>query len=134
MMTFNIRSVCFFFVLVLPLTGCNFATQTYSVTGTVNYDGQPLAQGMITLTPDGVSGNSGKSSMAEIRNGSFSVPKKYGVTGGAYRIFVESVESLGGEDAGSKELFPTFSMDYHFPEGANPPPLTIDIPKTSKKK
>jgi hypothetical protein len=123
----------FFVVSILLLTGCNFGAKTYPVTGTVNYDGQPLVQGIITLTPDGTSGNAGKSSMAEIRNGSFSVPKKFGVTGGAYRIFVESVESLG-EDAGSKELFPTFSMDYHFQEGTNPPPLTIDIPKGGKKK
>ncbi|MDR2440407.1 MAG: hypothetical protein LBE12_13685 [Planctomycetaceae bacterium] len=131
-MCFKIYYTCFSFVLVLFLTGCNFGTRTYPVTGTVNYDGQPLAQGMITLTPDGTSSNTGKSSMAEIKNGSFSIPKKYGVVGGAYRIFVESVESLG-DDAGSKELFPTFSMDYHFQEGTNPP-LTIDIPKNGKRK
>jgi hypothetical protein len=131
-MYFNIRYSCFFVVLILLLTGCNFGTRTYPVTGTVNYDGQPLAKGIITLTPDGTNGSAGKSSMAEIRNGSFSVPKKYGVAGGAYRIFVESVESLG-DDAGSKELFPTFSMDYLFQEGTNPP-LIIDIPKNSKKK
>ncbi|MDR2754390.1 MAG: hypothetical protein LBC20_01665 [Planctomycetaceae bacterium] len=134
-MCFNIRyiCICFSFALVLFLNGCNVGKQTYSVIGTVNYDGQPLAQGMITLTPDGTNGNTGKSSMAEIKNGSFSVPKKYGVVGGAYRIFVESVESLG-EDRGTKELFPTFTMDYHFQEETNPPPLTIDIPKNTKRK
>ncbi|MDR2117616.1 MAG: hypothetical protein LBP87_14660 [Planctomycetaceae bacterium] len=130
---FKIRYAYIPFVLILLLTGCNFGTKTYPITGTVNYDGQPLAKGMITLTPDGTKGNSGKSSMAEIKNGSFSIPKKFGVGGGAYRIFVESVESLG-DDAGSKELFPTFSMDYQFQEGTNPPPLTIDIPKSVKKK
>ncbi|MDR2440350.1 MAG: hypothetical protein LBE12_13400 [Planctomycetaceae bacterium] len=132
-MSFKICYGYFFVVSILLLTGCNFGTKTYSVTGTVNYDGQPLTKGMITLTPDGTNGNTGKSSMAEIRNGSFSIPKKYGVVSGAYRIFVESVESLG-DDAGSKELFPTFSMDYHFQEGTNPPPLTINIPQNSKRK
>jgi hypothetical protein len=117
---------------MLVLTGCHFGARTYSVTGTVNYDGQPLAKGIITFTPDGTNGNTGKSSMAAIKDGSFSVPKKFGVVCGAYRIFVESVESLG-EDRGTKELFPTFSMDYHFPEGSNPPPLIINIPKNGEK-
>lgn len=122
----------FLFLLLLSvlfLTGCG--PTKYPVTGTVNYDGQPLAKGVLTLTPDGTKDNRGTSSYADITNGTFTVPAKFGVGGGAYRVYVESSEpdSSDPEGGATKENFRTFSMNHDFSAGQKNYTLDINIPK-----
>ncbi len=59
----------------------------YTLSGTITMpDGKPVPAGEINFEPDGQAGNKGPASMAQIRQGKYSLPKDQGVVGGKYIV------------------------------------------------
>jgi hypothetical protein len=73
-----------FLVLPLFLIGCGGESgpKTYPVSGTVAYQGKPLAEGRIVFTPDASQGGTGPTISCDIENGNFSGR----VTSGAKKV------------------------------------------------
>ncbi|MDR2754199.1 MAG: hypothetical protein LBC20_00700 [Planctomycetaceae bacterium] len=123
---------CMIFVAV----GC--APALRPLEGIVAYDGQPLAQGSITLTPDGTKGNYGKPTMGAIKNGKFSIPQKFGIFEGTYNITVTEAVPVSDPDdpnppANFQHLFSSYTIRHTFSASESNPTITIDIPKTKGK-
>jgi hypothetical protein len=80
-------------VVVLMLSGCNSSNraQTYDVSGSVQFDGQPLTSGMVVFMPD--KGQAAKGAIG--LDGSFKLGT-YGVDDGAvaghYKVMVIAVD------------------------------------------
>ncbi len=76
------------------VTGCGSADTgppRYAVKGTVTLDGAPLSHGTIQFqSTDNVYGNT----MAEVLQGSFSIPQKSGPVAGEYRILISSIDKI----------------------------------------
>jgi hypothetical protein len=91
-------------VLGLLLAGCGGADnplQRQPVSGTVKFNGAPLDQGTIDLSPV-VPGRKAVGSGAQIKAGSFSIPAAQGLPPGKYLVRIYSPE--GGE--GPKDAMP----------------------------
>lgn len=99
-------------ILVLPaviaVAGCGRSDGVvrYAISGTVTYDGKPLAAGGIRFTPDSDQGNRGPASNIEVMNGRYQSIKGYGVVGGAYTVEIRR------------------GVEYPAPE---PPPHTVKV-------
>lgn len=78
------------FVLVLCLSGCGPRDGLTQISGTVSYDGQPVAKGNISLMPvDGV----GPSAAAIITDGKYKVK----IAPGSKRVKIEAFKVVGKE-------------------------------------
>jgi hypothetical protein len=129
-------SACSFVLIVL--VGCSPSGQTLN--GTVTYNGQPVPQGIILLTP---SDNGTLPTMAEISKGTFTIPSKYGIEAGNYSITIkEPVPEVGGleekpqntETKQSQRLgFGSYTMNYTFPPGVKEHTLNINIPLKTRR-
>ncbi|MDR2705394.1 MAG: DUF4198 domain-containing protein [Planctomycetaceae bacterium] len=122
--------------MILLTVGCAPAPQPLE--GTVTYDGQPLVQGSITLTPDGTKGNHGKPTMGSIKNGKFSIPQKFGIFEGTYNITVTETVPVSDPDdpnppTNFQHLFSSYTIRCTFSSSESNPTITIDIPKTKRK-
>jgi hypothetical protein len=62
------------------------------VSGTITFDGQPLAAGMITFLP---AGGPGPSVGGEIRDGSYALRRRDGPGRGPYRVEITSMQPTG---------------------------------------
>ena len=81
---------------LLMLCGCNAEDiDRVTVSGTVNLDGAPLADGYITLTPQGA----GPSAGAEIVDGRFVFPLAGGPSPGSYKVGIVSYQPTGRQIA-----------------------------------
>jgi hypothetical protein len=109
--------------LFLPLSGCSEKLQGFG--GNVTYGGKPLEQGSITFTPDAEHGNlMGASNVAAVKDGRYELPVNQGISGGWYRVSVESTEHVDGAEGGSeKHLIPPYSFSHEF----KPDEKTFDI-------
>jgi hypothetical protein len=106
----------------------------------ITYNGQPVPHGIILLTPKD---NGALPTMAEISNGTFTIPAKYGVEAGDYSITIkEPVPEVGGleEKTQNTEVtqpqrlgFISYTMNYTFPPEIKEYTLNIDIPLKNKK-
>ena len=65
---------------VSSLVGCSKTDSALS--GTVTFDGQPVPEGEIILSPDTTRGNQGPGVMARISNGKYATPDERGHWGG----------------------------------------------------
>lgn len=87
-----VRCVVMVLCLIFVMTGCNRGPKVLPISGTVNYDGQPVSNAIITLVPNG---SGGKPTQAGVMDGKFKLASKFGVVSGTYNITVE--EAISGE-------------------------------------
>lgn len=110
-------------VLLGTSIGCRAQNdlETYPISGTVTYQGQPVPVGSITLVPDSSQGNRGAAVSMEIVDGKFdSANASRGHVGGPH---VATIVGLDGN--GDGDLFPKGYMlfqDYQ---------VSLDLPKES---
>jgi hypothetical protein len=76
--------------LSIACAGCGGGDELprQAVSGTVTLDGQPLAQGVIQFRPS--SSQEPVPAGAEIKDGTFTIPRDQGPTPGNYRVFINS--------------------------------------------
>jgi hypothetical protein len=82
-------------VIGLSCAGCDDTSgpPRGSVSGQVQLDGQPLAEGVISFLPaDGVQG---PSAGAAIKDGKYSIPRETGPVAGNYRIEISALKKTG---------------------------------------
>ncbi|HWL09814.1 MAG TPA: hypothetical protein VNQ76_15510 [Planctomicrobium sp.] len=91
-----LRKIVLFGVIVC-CPGCLASPQgeiiRYQLKGDVIFDGQPVPQGTIQLTPDTQKGNSGPGSTGIIENGKFTIPAQRGIVGGSYIVLISGYDS-----------------------------------------
>ena len=76
-------------VAVFMITGCGKGRlERVPVSGTVSYDGQPVAQGTIRFAP--LKGQPVPMSAAHIKDGKYNADSKGGVAVGEYRVEIEA--------------------------------------------
>jgi hypothetical protein len=83
--TVNVRAMLAAAV-ALVLLGCNQETDRLPLSGTVNWQGLPLAKGSILFVP--TKDHRGPKIGAAIVNGEYQIDKVRGATSGAYRVEV----------------------------------------------
>lgn len=108
-------------LIAATMIGCNGNALT-NVSGTVTYQGTPVASGEIRLTPDSNAGNQGPAVVAMIRDGKYKTPKDKGVVGGAYQLRIMGYGAAPkSDDPTASEfgdmLFETQHQTAEFPEG-----------------
>ena len=113
--------VCVLWVAVL--LGCTNDTggiERYSLRGEVNYEGEPVTAGTITLEPDAARGNKGPASTALIENGTFVVEQGRGVVGGPYLArltgYPDSQRNDGPDTSFGKPLFQDHEVSLELPK------------------
>ncbi len=76
-----------------------FGPVKYVVSGTVTLkDGKPAPAGEIMFEPDAESGNKGSGSFTQIRNGSYSLPRENGVSGGKYVVYITPFDGIANKE------------------------------------
>lgn len=94
-----IRNRLFFLpslLILLSLPGCGGSEEgpaRVPVSGVVNFDGQPLEEGVIRFIPDGET--TGPQATVSIQDGRFEVDAKFGPIVGQHRIEIESTDDGG---------------------------------------
>lgn len=80
---------------VLAMSGCgDDGPLTVRVGGAVTFDGKPLEEGKITLTPTGET--PGGSYAGEIKDGKYEIPKEDGpLANGSYRVEISAIAKKG---------------------------------------
>jgi hypothetical protein len=78
-------------IVVCIAPGCSRQNDNYIVTGKVTYDGQPLSQGQIVFEPRAA----GKMSVAQIHEGTYSLPAGFGLSPGEYTVRITSDRPTG---------------------------------------
>lgn len=76
-------------VAVAPGCGAGDNLPREAVSGTVEFDGKPLAKGDIQFFPSGPAENA-IATGGQITNGSYSIPKADGLVPGAYKVMISS--------------------------------------------
>ncbi|MCR9118376.1 MAG: hypothetical protein NXI22_15685 [bacterium] len=118
----------------LSLAGCgNSGPRQYTLSGTINYAGQPVSMGQILLTPDSSKGNEGPSGIAQIKDGKFETLTGKGVSGGPYVFTISGYDGVpkpsgeGGMDPNGNALFEAYEMKVDLPKEDST--KDIDVPK-----
>jgi hypothetical protein len=78
---------------LLLATGCGGPDNRGEISGTVRFNGEPLATGSISFVPTGQ--NSGPTSGALIAGGTYHVPRDKGAAVGENRVMIRSVAKTG---------------------------------------
>jgi hypothetical protein len=119
-------------LLFISLCGCGEKLQGFG--GAVTYNGKPLEKGLISFNPDAEKGNlMGASNIAAVRDGHYELPVSQGISGGWYKIRVESTEHVDGEEGGyEKDLIPPYLFSHEFKPDEKT--FDIDIPVQKKTK
>ncbi len=88
------------------LSGCNGRSglERYELSGMVTFQGEPVPQGQVRLTPDRSAGHVGPGSIAEIIDGKYRTPEGRGVVGGPYKVQILGYKTKPG--ATEETLFP----------------------------
>jgi len=113
-------------LMAILFMGCGSerASDTYHVSGSVNFDGEPIPAGQIRFVPDGSQGNSGPAGYAQIKDGKYDTSAEGGKghPGGALIVHIdgydpnaETIEAEGGEEI-SEPLFPTYQTTVELPK------------------
>ncbi len=90
------RAVAFLFVglAMWSLIGCGSGSRPIPMRGEVTFDGRPVEEGTITLTP--TDGHTGPGTGGTITNGRYEIPGNVGpTTGGKYRVEISGYAKLG---------------------------------------
>lgn len=124
-------------ILLLAATiGCGSQTgpTTYPISGTVNYQGEPVPIGSITLVPDSTQGNRGAAVSLEIVDGKFdSANAARGHVGGPHVATIVGLDGKGDGDLFPKGfmLFQDYQVKLDLPmEGST---QEIVVPTNQKK-
>ena len=124
-----------FVSLVSLLAGCGGGgggPATYSLTGTVTFDGKPVRIGTVMLMPDASANNQGPGASVAIKDGAFATESGRGHTGGKYIVQVVGYDGVpvpsseGGMDPMGTQLFPPYDTAVDLPQGSHS--ITIDVP------
>jgi hypothetical protein len=79
--------------VLLPLAGCGNAPERQEITGTVNFQGRPVEDGVIRFEPvDGQSTGDG----AHILHGKYRIVKAKGMHPGKYRVSIYAGDGRSG--------------------------------------
>ena len=98
-----------FSLLLSTVSGCGSGTKS-PVSGTVTFDGKPLASGAIQFIPDDLS--KGRSEGAVIKDGSYKIPADHGLEPGSYSVSITSSKpaaqavDMPGKPQFDEELIP----------------------------
>jgi len=117
--------------------GCG--SNTYRVSGKVNFKGQPIPEGRIFFIPDTAKGNSGATGSAEIKNGQYdtSGPNGKGTVGGPMQIRIEAWDPAKAAKSEKSELtsipplFPPYQTTADLPKGDST--KDFDVPADAVK-
>jgi hypothetical protein len=104
---------------LVALAGCGTGEEKlYRVSGTVTYDGKPVAKGSIFFEPDGTKGTTGAQGFANILNGKYDTAETgQGVRGGAYVVRVNGFDGKEANDAPfGRSLFPEYTGSAELPK------------------
>jgi hypothetical protein len=110
------------------LVGCQ--EKKMGVEGTVTRKGQPLASGAITFTPDATKGTmEGANAVTDVKDGKFTLPAKFGISGGWYKVIISGKVTLTGDDdnAVATQEFKDYATSFEFKKD-DASPIVIDIP------
>jgi hypothetical protein len=91
------------------LAGCGHdGPVKYKISGEIQLpDGKPVPAGEISFEPDAATGNAGPGSMAQIKDGKYSLPRDQGVVGGDYSVIISPFDGVPfGESLQGKPLRP----------------------------
>lgn len=84
------------FVVALALVGCQTKSSGTQVTGDVQFDGQPLANGLIHFEPiDG----KGSSAARQVKDGKYEFDTKSEMKPGSYKVSIRATPPDSGLDA-----------------------------------
>ncbi|MEX1039968.1 MAG: hypothetical protein WDZ51_05030 [Pirellulaceae bacterium] len=104
---------------LVALVGCNAEPSgLYHVSGTIDFNGQPVPAGTILFQPDGSHGAKGPAGIALIRDGKYNTagPGGKGVVGGPHRVRITGLDgkpvAMGPEGV---PLFPDYSTTIDLP-------------------
>jgi hypothetical protein len=112
------------------LAGCGGEEKLYRVSGTVTYDGKPVAKGLIFFDPDGTKGTTGGQGFANILNGKYDTANEgQGVRGGAYVVRVNGFDGKEANEAPfGQPLFPEYTGSKELPMEDST--YDVNVPKT----
>lgn len=119
--------------LVLAVTGCSGQVegpQRYSLSGTVTFQGKPVPEGEIIISPDPSTNSDGSGSYAAIKDGHFETAPGKGITGGAYLLSVTGFDGVPFESDDGAETFlqgKTLFSDYQLKQQFQDQDQTLDI-------
>jgi len=110
-------------VAMLLLAGCGTekASNVFSVSGNISYDGKPLPKGNISFAPDASKNNQGPGATAAINNGKYEMMPGKGISGGPYILTINGYDGVpiasgeGGMDPDGKMLFESYQMSVDLP-------------------
>ena len=86
-------------LLALVACGCGSGDRLFEVTGTVQFQGQPLPAGQIFFDPDYLKSNDGPPGFAFVRDGKFDTRGTgRGVVGGPYKVRIEGFDGKPGNE------------------------------------
>jgi hypothetical protein len=112
---------CIIIFFLFVVIGCNpGGVKRYQVSGTVTFDGQPVAEGEIRFSPDSTKGNTGPQGYAAIENGKFKTLKETGVIVGPMYATVTAVDPIKGEEkndgsSSRKIIFENWNYAFEMP-------------------
>lgn len=111
----------------------------HDLSGTVTFDGEPVAFGKMMFVPDSQQGNSGPAGHAEIRNGKFDTRRSgRGTVGGPHVVHIDGysaeMETFVDADAGeevslAKPLFRRYEQRVDLPAARSA--MDFDVPASS---
>jgi hypothetical protein len=129
-MTSALARVLSFAAVAFALAGCGPGEpKLYHVSGSLTYNGKPIAKGVIHFEPDAAKGNKGIAGYAEIHDGKFDTAKAgRGVLGGPYSIRINGFDGKVGPEAPlGTALFPEYAENRDLK--AENQTLDIDVKK-----
>jgi hypothetical protein len=120
-------AACLLLSLML-LTGCGEQEKIYDVSGTVTYNGKPVAKGLIFFDPDASKGTGGGQGFANIVDGKYNTAEMgQGVRGGAYHVRVNGFDGKEANDAPfGQALFPEYTGTTELPQANST--YDLDVP------
>ena len=93
LVTDSFRSAAIVTAVVVLTTCLGCGSKTKTLTGKITFDGNPLDQGQITFEPKGL----GKMSVAQIVEGTYTLPDKFGLVPGDYVVRITSERPTGAK-------------------------------------
>jgi hypothetical protein len=129
----RVRSIpVLFSAFALVLAGCGPGEdKLYDLSGSLTYEGKPIARGVIHFEPDAHKGNKDVAGYAEIHDGKYDTTQRgKGIKGGAYSIRINGFDGKVGPEAPfGTALFPEYSET----RALKPENQTLDIDAKKKK-
>lgn len=123
----------------VPACSRSSGPHVHDLSGTVTFDGEPVASGKMMFVPDSQQGNSGPAGHAEIRNGKFDTRRSgRGTVGGPHVVQIDGysaeMETFVDADAGeevslAKPLFRRYEQRVDLPAARSA--MDFDVPASA---